>query len=393
MIRISQIDNELSIYKNNTVVLFGVGEGFEDIANLLVKNNVKIDYVCDINKEICGKYHCNFSVLSVEELIKKLDEGKNEKLIIQVSDKTITDIDIEKYFSKKYDYLVSFDEAHKILHLISFINLYKLYPDNPIFSYRDPKNSLDEKKLINNFINLNDKFPVFIVNPTKTADYTLEYTFDKYNIPNCYTFHNANLINTTDLINKKIKIITAVRDPIARNISMLYQMIANNKSYLNSFNLTKNVKDFWLNGGDAQVWFDRIIAEGWINDSYFNISTFMNSFKENIIDLSKYTFDNKKGYSIVKEGNIEVFVYQLEKMNDSTKEMSDWLNLTPFSEWEVSNEASGKWIASSYKQALTDIKFTREYFDRCYVDPWIKHFYSTEDIEKFKERWRPHIID
>lgn len=104
-----------------------------------------------------------------------------------------------------------------------------------------------------------------------------------------------------------------------------------------------------------------------------------------------YPFDKEKGYTIIKEGNIEVFVYQLEKLNDVFLELSDWVGV-PFEKMVNANKAEDKWVGESYKQACKEIEITQEYFDRCYNEPYVKHFYSDEDIEKFKERWRSHIV-
>lgn len=117
----------------------------------------------------------------------------------------------------------------------------------------------------------------------------------------------------------------------------------------------------------------------------------MDVFNSNIINLYNHSFNTEQGYDIIKEGNIEVFVYQLEKLNDIAPQMSDWIGQTSFDEWINGNEASGKWINDFYKQAQKEIKFSQEFFDSCYNAEWVQHFYSQEDIEKFKERWRPHI--
>lgn len=51
MIKLSKIDDNLSIYKDNIVVLFDIGSGFELLFNIMIKNNVKIDFICINNKQ------------------------------------------------------------------------------------------------------------------------------------------------------------------------------------------------------------------------------------------------------------------------------------------------------------------------------------------------------
>ncbi|MFI3169219.1 MAG: putative capsular polysaccharide synthesis family protein [Faecalibacterium sp.] len=117
---------------------------------------------------------------------------------------------------------------------------------------------------------------------------------------------------------------------------------------------------------------------------------FFVEFEKAVLDITKYLFDQDKGYAIIKEGNIEVFVYQLEKLNDLVPELSAWIGV-PFEHLEKGNQASDKWFAESYRQAQQEIEFSQEYFDKCYNEPYVKYCYNEADIERFKARWRPHI--
>ncbi len=45
----------------------------------------------------------------------------------------------------------------------------------------------------------------------------------------------------------------------------------------------------------------------------------------------------------------------------------------------------------SGKKGQQELKFSQEFFDACYNDPYVQHCYSTADIEKFKDRWRKNI--
>lgn len=139
------------------------------------------------------------------------------------------------------------------------------------------------------------------------------------------------------------------------------------------------------------------VFEGIDFEDLKTMEKFIPKFNEEFLDLMKYEFDKEQGYSIIKDDNIEVFVYTLEKMNDIAKPLSDWVcegtNNTPFDSWERANLAEDKWIAETYKQAQKELKFSREYFEKCYNDPYVKHFYSNEDIEKFKQKWQQNIVD
>lgn len=232
---------------------------------------------------------------------------------------------------------------------------------------------------------------IFICMLGKTGDNTLRSTFIKYNISHHLILHQPLAINKTLInnIDKTIKIITAIREPISQYISGFYEWLA--APYFTNVICTEKIYKedsiLFKDGGNVQAIFDEKLA----NFTQTGTTSFMEKFAENAVDLSKHPFDTDKGYSIIKEGNIEVFVYQLERMNDIVAEISNWVGEKSFSEWERSNEASGKWVSDSYKQAQKELKFPQEFFDSMYNDPWIQHFYSQEDISKFKEKWHGQI--
>ncbi len=234
---------------------------------------------------------------------------------------------------------------------------------------------------------------LLVASPPKTGNVTLSKTLASNNINFVGLTHDPNRFNFHSKY-EKIKIITAIREPIIQNLSIVYQELS--APYDNSFNLHlrrifQNREHFISNLNHIYPFFELYIKEKNKLWQMLYLDKFYESFNNNIINLYKHSFDHEKGYTIVKEGNIEVFVYQLEKMNDIAKVLSDWIGQTSFDKWVKGNEASGKWITNHYKQAQNEIKFSNEYFENAYSEKWVQHFYSQEDIEKFKERWRPHI--
>ena len=112
--------------------------------------------------------------------------------------------------------------------------------------------------------------------------------------------------------------------------------------------------------------------------------------KYNHINVYNYPFDKKRGYSIIQDKDTEIFVYQLEKLNDIRKELGEFLEIENL---ELINDNVGeeKWYASAYKQALKGLKLSREYFEYCYNSELVRHFYSEEDIHRFRKRWSKNI--
>lgn len=254
--------------------------------------------------------------------------------------------------------------------------------------------------------------PIIICMPPKTADATLDFTFEKNNITAINLVHTPELIKKEnfEIISTKIKIMVGVREPIAQNLSIFYHKIADGsivqpmidptcnfknlknldvmKKYENILCFSKDdVQKYW------NIYTDRYpISKNEEQIGYYNfIQNMIYRYKDYPFELLSTPFDKEKGYTIIKDGKREVFIYQLEKLDKLVPELSDWVGV-PFEKLEKRNVGGDKWIGDSYKQAQKHIKLTQEYFERCYNEPYVRHFYSAEDIDKFKARWRPHIL-
>lgn len=393
-IPLSKIDLDLNIYKNNKVYLWFSNDDKEAFFELVdIMNYYKIDIcgICELN-DINQNLRYNF--ISQDDLLK-LTSSNNSILIqsaTQKHDEKVSEI-LSKANISSY---IAYDEAYLILNYLKrcqevFANSHLPYEE----VLRYTKDLDDMKKDVFEYIEKHKDSDelLFICMKGKTGDFTLNNTFQKHGI------HHHNLWHTPENLpkelleksNKKIKIITAVREPISLNLSGIYQQI----SKLNLFILHKLLTPFeqhavLKNGGDVQYIFDKHVATILELNNQTPMNNFIDCFQEHIIDITQSPFDKESGFAIIKEKNIEVFVYQLERINDIIKPLSDFVG-THFDAFERANISAEKWIGSSYKQAQKDIKFPQEFFDKCYNEHYVSHFYSKSDIEKFKNRWSFHI--
>lgn len=291
-----------------------------------------------------------------------------------------------------YLVIVSVDnkELSKMLSMLKNNGINNIIPDTFLTSH-----ARTERKTLNSFQNFkkNNNTALIVASPPKTGNVTISKTLDQNDIdfvglvhtPYRFQFHSNY---------DTVKVITAIREPIIQNISLIYQELS--AFYQNSFNYHlykhfKSKQEFLKDVNNIYPFFNLFNQNKEQLWSMFYIDKYMESFNSNIINLYAHEFDKEKGYCIIKEGNIEVFVYQLEKMNFITEDLSNWIGQNHFNEWIKGNEASGKWIDEHYKQVKKEIKFSQEYFDNSYNSQWVQHFYSKEDIEKFKDKWRSHI--
>ncbi|MFI3175525.1 MAG: putative capsular polysaccharide synthesis family protein [Bacillota bacterium] len=341
-----------------------------------------------------GGYY-NVPVLSPEELKQKLHD---ENILVQISfgdpnweDRNDDEVEKQLNSLKEGQRFFRLYEKYNVLTCVRLVEISKNIPG--LFEYLKDMPYLEEcakkmnwKNNIFQYIvdHLSSEELLFICTIPKTGDVTFIKTFAKHNIPSYNTWHKPELIFVMD---KKIKIISGIREPIGRSLSEVYHGVSR-------FQLPVDLyyNEFFEERGDAQKIFDKyVIGQLNVPAHHFSIPLFLQKFKENIIDLMKEPFDKERGYSIIKEGNIEVFVYTLEKLNDNVSALAEFVG-GDFTELVMGNEASDKWVADSYKQAKKDLKLTKEYFESSYNEPFVKHFYTDADIEKFKNKWRKNVI-
>lgn len=400
MIPISKIDTKLSIYKENTVVIFGAGIFGRKIWRYLQNLGIEVAYFCDNSPERQKETMFGISVISPETLGKIHNEeakgGKSvlvqvammaeneESVLCQLKEMGITNIIVTEEALQMLDYYGKCDNLRKYPELLE---LSQKAPYGKYFSER----AVDTRDYL---LMYQEKKMFFVCMVGKTGDVTVENTLIKNNIA-CQQTHVPAFINRKYISEKtKVKIVVGIREPIGRAISNRYQWISSisEQLYSEKMNDAQWVFDQELkNPGEFLYHFSRGLMEPMKDcPQTTELEAWFSGFGENVVDVLKYPFDKKAGYTIIQEGNIDIFFYQLERLNDIIPQFSDWVGV-PFETLENGNVASGKWIAESYKKAQKELKFSKEYFEDCYNDPYVQHCYSPEDIEKFKERWRKNI--
>lgn len=182
--------------------------------------------------------------------------------------------------------------------------------------------------------------------------------------------------------NNKVKIITLVRDPMARNLSMaffaletiLYKTLGpedkrNLKGEHFSLNEIINLGfEEQINHESPLTWFDE-------------------EFKYVLgLDIYQYPFDQEKGYTKIKTKNLEVLVLKLEKLNTLESVISDFLNLKNFRILNV-NVGKNYWYADLYKNFKKEFKAAPGYLDKMYQCQYSQHFYSAQEIVDLRKKW------
>ncbi len=188
------------------------------------------------------------------------------------------------------------------------------------------------------------------------------------------------LLNTT---NQRVKVITLVRDPVARNLSMTF--FALDKVIYKTLQRIPNGQR------DGEILsLDEIITEGFMNT--INQEGPLNWFEKEFdyvlkVDALQHPFDKEKGYTIIQKENLDLLILKLEKLSDLEEVIKSFLNLRSF-KLLTANSGSKYWYSDLYKDFKNHFKPSEDYLDKMYTSKFATHFYSATELENFQSRWR-----
>lgn len=171
--------------------------------------------------------------------------------------------------------------------------------------------------------------------------------------------------------------ISIVREPIARAISLLWHNWGASKGYKNYNSLKEMENHFYAvpNEEDEFIWY-------------------MREF-QNVLDINiyEYPFDKTRGYSIIEKNGISLLLLKMEKLNELDQIIGDFLEIENF-KLEKYNMAENKSYKYAYQNYLENVKFPSDFFEYYYSDnKYMDYFYTEEEKNVFRERWKNHISD
>lgn len=398
MIQFSKIDDQLSIYRKKDVFLFGASSTGKRIKKLLEKFDIEIKAVVDNDSQKIGKDFLGVKIVSFSEL----KDMMNNHCIIQIA--SVHEKEIEEDLKAIHaDYVLYSEFDYRIRELARY-QLCKKYPNLKEYMFEalwaDIANI--NLKISTNYLLSTDFDDLDFINikiaPPKTGNVSLGKSISGkvFNQMHTYSYISENLKDFFK--SKRVNVIMGVRDIISQHLSLLFQN-ASDSSYF-------DLDEFWVDGGDVQKIFDRFFVLDDQSDCWYNCISSKEGTRgggkvENFFDLQfkpfwgidiyDYSFDKEKGYSIYQEGNLNIMIYQLEKMSFLEKEIGDFLHLDNF-KLTKENDSNDKWYLNAYKKAKKEIQLDKKYFEECYKNKYMKHFYNDKDIYAFQEMWRGNIL-
>ena len=391
---LSLIDNFSMIFERK-IILYGAGDRGKIVAEILKDEGMSADYFCDSDDKKWGESICGAEVISPEKL-KKLDGKENLVIVITPADLNVVEkIDdvLENMGLRTKIIVTEFGFRCALIRINEFIEIKKNLRQQFLYStftIQQIDNVLSRIKEVEN---------IFVYQPGKVGSKTINLSLTVAKVPNC----RAHMLIVNGRMGKNIdellfsyqkalkefrplKVITLVREPITRELSHFFHRAGWQNDFLKCVispgetlaeSCAELIKDNCLGNSDFGYfsWFDHELK------AVFDI------------DIFEHPFDKAKGYSVIKQNNIEVLVMKLEKLNSLESVIGDFVG-APHFKLVNTNEASSKPYKYLYQNVREVIKIPREVVDLYYKgNPRMDHFYTEEEKKEFLKKWQNNIAD
>lgn len=179
-------------------------------------------------------------------------------------------------------------------------------------------------------------------------------------------------------IDREWNIISLTRDPVARNISFFFQTI---KDYIPEWEDLVNGENIDLD--ELQEIFLSIksihaFPETWFDKQLKEVTGF---------DIYSEPFPASLGYKIYKPTKrFNILVMRVEDMNKILrKAMSEFVGIENAD--MVNDNVSGEKLYHELYTKFKKLPLPRNYIDQIYSSKYVKHFYTADEIDRFRNKW------
>lgn len=187
---------------------------------------------------------------------------------------------------------------------------------------------------------------------------------------------------------KKWKVVTLVRDPIARNISAFFEEIEIEPLEVGGqWRITSEEHDFQLLIKDNNV--TELIEIFFEKYPHHTPLTYFDRELQAVLGIDLYAspFPTTEGYKIYNGKKADVLLIKLEHINRcAARAFKEFLNIENLT-FEEKNVSQQKEYAVLYRSFKETINFDESYLDTMYRSKFARQFYSDAELESFRKRW------
>lgn len=179
--------------------------------------------------------------------------------------------------------------------------------------------------------------------------------------------------------NKSYRVVTLVRDPIARAISEFFEliwfrypeMVQENGTVANDdiISLTQNFDWVTKSVNEAFSWFAREMKP------VFGI------------DVYEHDFHSALGVGEIHQGQVAVLILQLEQLSTNADKIAQFLGMQQPLKLIRANVANEKLSYSAYRQVVRNLKLPKDIVSQIYNTDMMAHFYSESQRVAMIQKW------
>ncbi len=180
-----------------------------------------------------------------------------------------------------------------------------------------------------------------------------------------------------------LKIITLLRDPVARSISAFFHFM---EYTFPEFEMERKLEElstealvealmpyFW-----KRFQWDRHRPRDWFTQELQGVLGF---------DVLAHPYPRERDYAVLRQPGLEVLVIKLEHLTRCAEPaLREFLGL-PEVPLHNTNEATGRSYYAAYQAFQNAVKIPADLLDETYGSPYVRHFYSDAEIAGFRSRW------
>jgi len=172
------------------------------------------------------------------------------------------------------------------------------------------------------------------------------------------------------------KVISIVRDPLAIMVSLHFLNAKKDSNIFSSNESTLKHFELLFSTNDPSKW----AICTWFDDVFYD---------ELGIDVYQHPFNTETGYTIIKEGKLDILLLRFDELSQAFKNGCSEL-------FEVDKERFNLKHANVHKNTQYDerlsyvkkhLKIPREFCNKIYATKLAKHFYSPNQIEELTAKW------
>ena len=175
----------------------------------------------------------------------------------------------------------------------------------------------------------------------------------------------------------RVKIISLVREPYGRNVSMFFQDLP-----------------LWMSEYQDVVRFDsrnegpEFLFEAFENayDHFYFDRWFDRELKRLTgIDIFEHPFDKERGYEVIRRGKYEVLLLKLEKLEKAHEAIEAFVGYR--FDMQDANRGERKWYACLYDDFKKKYRPSEAHLTKLYLTKTVRHFYSEEEVAGYLRRY------